>query len=151
MEEAKIVCKDLLSYLEDLPTSVLISLYGYSSACLAVFRELPELSKMYVMRLLFLDQPLSQTVVDSWSNPEAVSYHREAITKLQRLHVYKTSPLPGGQQGVSLHEDFRRNLRILLCGGGTPWALVGHRGGEDKHARDIAFLNDYADKQWELK
>ncbi|CAI8016681.1 General transcription factor IIH subunit 4 [Geodia barretti] len=116
MEEAKIVCKDLLSYLEDLPTSVLISLYGYSSACLAVF-----------------------------------SYHREAITKLQRLHVYKTSPLPGGQQGVSLHEDFRRNLRILLCGGGTPWALVGHRGGEDKHARDIAFLNDYADKQWELK
>ena len=34
-------------------------------------RELPELSKMYVMRLLFLEQPLSQTVVDSWTHPTA--------------------------------------------------------------------------------
>ena len=33
---------------------------------------------------------------------------------------------------------------------GSPWALLGHRGGEDKHARDTAFLNSYADKQWEV-
>ena len=38
MEEATIVCKDLLSYLQDLPSAVLTDLYGYSSACLAVFR-----------------------------------------------------------------------------------------------------------------
>lgn len=37
-EEAKIVCKDLLAYLQDLPTAILINLYGYSAACLAVFR-----------------------------------------------------------------------------------------------------------------
>ena len=33
---------------------------------------------------------------------------------------------------------------------GTPWALVGHKGGDDKHARDTVFLNDYADRQWEV-
>lgn len=30
-----------------------------------------------------------------------------------------------------------------------PWAQVGHTG-EDKHARDVPFLDSYADKQWEV-
>jgi hypothetical protein len=65
-------------------------------------RELPELSKMYVMRLLFLDQPLSQTVVDSWSNPMAIRFphplppplhkkfilHYSIVLKLFRLNNY---------------------------------------------------------------
>ena len=34
---------------------------------------------------------------------------------------------------------------------GSPWAVVGHRGAEDKHARDTDFLNAYADKQWEVR
>ena len=37
-----------------------------------------------------------------------------------------------------------------LSHSGTPWALVGHKGGDDKHARDTVFLNDYADRQWEV-
>jgi transcription initiation factor TFIIH subunit 4 len=141
--------EDLLRYLQGLPTAVLINLYGYSAACLAVFRELPELSKQYVMRLLFLEQPLSQSVIDSWSHPSSNRSHNEAITRLKSLRVYEVSALPGGQQGVTLNENFRVNLRVLVCGGGTPWALVGHRGGEAKHTRDTAFLNDYADRQWE--
>ena len=30
-----------------------------------------------------------------------------------------------------------------------PWAQVGHTG-EDKHARDVPFLDSYANKQWEV-
>ena len=36
-------------------------------------RELPELSRQYVMRVLFLDQPLPLAVVTSWSQPAASS------------------------------------------------------------------------------
>ena len=32
---------------------------------------------------------------------------------------------------------------------GTPWAVPGHVG-EDKHTRDMEFLESYADKQWEV-
>ena len=32
---------------------------------------------------------------------------------------------------------------------GTPWAVAGHLG-DDKHARDITFLDSYADTQWEV-
>jgi len=33
-----LVCKDLLTYLQDLPVAILTSLYQHSAACLAVFR-----------------------------------------------------------------------------------------------------------------
>ena len=32
---------------------------------------------------------------------------------------------------------------------GSPWLVPGHHG-EDKHNRDIEYLNSYADKQWEV-
>ena len=32
---------------------------------------------------------------------------------------------------------------------GSPWANPGHHG-EDKHARDVPFLDEYADRQWEV-
>lgn len=39
-----------------------------------VFRELPEFSKHYIMRLLFVDQnTVTQTVVAAWANSQ---YHK---------------------------------------------------------------------------
>ena len=32
---------------------------------------------------------------------------------------------------------------------GQAWAVPGHHG-DDKHSRDIPYLNDYADKKWEV-
>lgn len=32
---------------------------------------------------------------------------------------------------------------------GSPWAVVGHKG-EDKHSRDVNFLDSYADERWEV-
>lgn len=77
--------RDLLSFLQDLPAAILAKLYQHSAACLAVFRwvetepdtakqmlsllvprELPDLSKQYIMRMLFLEQPLSITILNSW-------------------------------------------------------------------------------------
>ena len=46
---------DLVSYLEDLPTERLGSLYDSPYTCQAVLRSLPPLGKQYVLRMLFLD------------------------------------------------------------------------------------------------
>ena len=32
---------------------------------------------------------------------------------------------------------------------GQAWAVAGHHG-DDKHSRDIPYLNDYADRKWEV-
>nr|XP_006818429.1 PREDICTED: general transcription factor IIH subunit 4-like [Saccoglossus kowalevskii] len=62
----KLDCKDLHGYLCTLSSNVLDRLYNHPATCLAVFRELPPLGKQYVMRLVFVDQPIPCAVVASW-------------------------------------------------------------------------------------
>ena len=38
---------------------------------------------------------------------------------------------------------------MLVAHRGAPWSRSGHRG-EAKHSRDVEFLNNYADTQWEV-
>ncbi|KAL5468761.1 hypothetical protein EMCRGX_G029875 [Ephydatia muelleri] len=148
--EAKLTCRDLLTYLQELPAAVLSNLYQHSAACLAVYRELPELSRQYIMRVLFLEHALPLTMVSTWArtNPESQSAHQKALSTLQNLRVSEVVPLAAGQQGMSLSPVFKINLKVLICGGGTPWVVPGHVG-EDKHTRDMEFLESYAEKQWE--
>ena len=57
---------DLLSYLEKFNPILLNQLYECPTACLAVFRELPSLAQNFVLRLMFIEQPIPQAVVSSW-------------------------------------------------------------------------------------
>ncbi|XP_021169994.1 general transcription factor IIH subunit 4 isoform X2 [Fundulus heteroclitus] len=59
-------CKNLHEYLRELNPEILDRLYNHPATCLAVYRELPSLAKNYVMRMLFLDQPLPQAAVALW-------------------------------------------------------------------------------------
>ncbi|XP_008478501.1 general transcription factor IIH subunit 4-like [Diaphorina citri] len=59
-------CKTLHEYLKSLSSSVLDRLYNHPSTCLAVYRELSEIAKHYVIRLLFVEQPVPQAVIASW-------------------------------------------------------------------------------------
>ena len=57
---------DLIHYLSKTQPAVLQQLYQSSAACLAVFRGLPLMSQNFVLRLLFIGQPIPQAVVSSW-------------------------------------------------------------------------------------
>ncbi|XP_030597851.1 general transcription factor IIH subunit 4 [Archocentrus centrarchus] len=59
-------CKNLHEYLRELNPEILDRLYNHPATCLAVYREHPSLAKNYVMRMLFLDQPLPQAAVALW-------------------------------------------------------------------------------------
>lgn len=59
-------CIDLQEYLKLKPNNVIESLYNYPSICLAVYRELPEIARQFVIRILFVEQPVPQAVIASW-------------------------------------------------------------------------------------
>lgn len=60
-------CKDFQEYLRTRQTpETLEKLYNYPPICLAVYRELPELARQFIIRILFVDQPVPQAVVTSW-------------------------------------------------------------------------------------
>ncbi|KAM9777072.1 general transcription factor IIH subunit 4 isoform X1 [Syngnathus typhle] len=144
-------CKNLHEYLRELSPDILDRLYNHPATCLAVYRELPSLAKNYVMRMLFLDQPLPQAAVALWVNKESQKNHEECVSVLTGLRLWHSQQLQGGLQGYILNPVFKDNLRIALLGGGQAWADEGSSSlGPDRHARDIDSLDRYAMERWEV-
>lgn len=143
-------CKNLHEYLRELSPEILDRLYNHPATCLAVYRELPSLAKNYVMRMLFLDQPLPQAAVALWVKKDSQKDHDECVSVLAGLRLWHSQQLQGGLQGYILNPVFKDNLRTALLGGGTAWAEEGSSLGPDRHARDIESLDRYAMERWEV-
>lgn len=61
-------CKNLHEYLKS-QTQIISKLYEYPAICLAVFRDcIPSIAKQFVMRMLCVEQPVPQAVVQSWGS-----------------------------------------------------------------------------------
>ncbi|XP_035771872.1 general transcription factor IIH subunit 4 [Neolamprologus brichardi] len=143
-------CKNLHEYLKELSPEILDRLYNHPATCLAVYRELPSLAKNYVMRMLFLDQPLPQAAVALWVKKDSQKDHDECVSVLAGLRLWHSQQLQGGLQGYVLNPVFKDNLRTALLGGGRAWADEGSTLGPDRHARDIESLDRYAMERWEI-
>lgn len=61
-------CKDLQEYLRTRPTEILEKFFNFPTICLAAYRELPEIAKQFVIRMLFVEQAVPQAVVSSWGS-----------------------------------------------------------------------------------
>ncbi|GAB5571300.1 general transcription factor IIH subunit 4 isoform X1 [Prionailurus iriomotensis] len=142
-------CRNLQEFLGGLSPGILDRLYGHPATCLAVFRELPSLAKNWVMRMLFLEQPLPQAAVALWVKKEFSKAQEESTGLLSGLRIWHTQLLPGGLQGLILNPIFRQNLRIALLGG-KAWSDDTSQLGPDKHARDVPSLDKYAEERWEV-
>lgn len=150
LQRVHLKCKNLHEFLQELTPGVLDRLYNHPATCLAVFRELPGLAKNYVMRMLFLEQPLPQAAVALWVKKESHKEHEENTQILSGLRLWHTQQLPGGLQGLILNPIFRENLKIALLGGGKAWADDGSLLGPDKHGKDVPSLDKYAESRWEV-
>ncbi|XP_033122552.1 general transcription factor IIH subunit 4-like [Anneissia japonica] len=144
----KLDCKDLHGYLRSLSPAILDRLYDNPATCLAVFRELHPLSKHYVMRVIFVDQPISKSAISSWVSSPHQEDHNQASRVLSDLRIWHDRTLPGGLAGWILNPIFRNNLKTALLGGGKSWSST-EQLGSDKHAKDIQFLDSYAKERWE--
>ncbi|XP_054877856.1 general transcription factor IIH subunit 4 isoform X2 [Poeciliopsis prolifica] len=143
-------CKNLHEYLRELNPEILDRLYNHPATCLAVYRELPSLAKNYVMRMLFLDQPLPQAAVALWVQKTSQRDHDDCVSVLTGLRLWHSQHLQGGLQGYILNPVFKENLGTALLGGGAQWADEGSSLGPDRHARDVESLDRYAMERWEV-
>lgn len=66
--KVQLECVNLFDYLKTQQQEVLERLFYEPSITLAVFRELPEIAKQFVIRMLFVEQPVPQAVVQSWGS-----------------------------------------------------------------------------------
>ncbi|XP_013137381.1 PREDICTED: RNA polymerase II transcription factor B subunit 2 isoform X1 [Papilio polytes] len=141
-------CKNLHEYLQSRTPQFLETLYNYPTICLAVYRELPELARHFVIRLLFVEQPVPQAVVASWVSQTHAKEQSKACEALSELSVWQEAPIPGGLPGWILAQSFKKNLKAALLGGGRPWSMSSSLEPDSK-ARDVAFLDSYALERWE--
>lgn len=141
-------CKDLQEYLKSRSSEVLSRLYNNPPICLAVFRELPEIARHYVMRLLFVEQPVPQAVIASWCSKLHSEEHHKVVKVMNELCIWKEIALPGGLEAWILNSSFRKNLKIVLLGGGAPWTMSNLLETDSK-PRDVPFLDSYALERWE--
>uniref|UniRef100_A0A6M2DRY9 General transcription factor IIH subunit 4 n=1 Tax=Xenopsylla cheopis TaxID=163159 RepID=A0A6M2DRY9_XENCH len=146
-KQATLECKDLHAYLKSRPPELLEKLYNHPAICLAVYRELPELARQYVIRILFVEQPVPQAVVASWGTQAHSKEHLGVSDALTELNVWKIVSIPGGLKAWELTASFKRNLKIVLLGGGRPWSMSSLDA--DNKARDTAFLDAYCMQRWE--
>ncbi|XP_050512211.1 general transcription factor IIH subunit 4 [Diabrotica virgifera virgifera] len=148
IKQSNLECKNLYDYLKSRPPNVLERLYNHPTICLAVYRELPDLARQYVIRLLFVEQPVPQAVVASWGSQTFSKEHTYATKVLAELTLWQEAAIPGGLLGWILSPMFKRNLKIALLGGGKAWSMSSALEVDSK-ARDVAFLDTYSQERWE--
>lgn len=147
LQSVNLECIDLQGYLKTKSTSIIESLYNHPSICLAVYRELPEIARQFVIRILFVEQPVPQAVITSWTSQLYSKEHAMATTVLGDLVIWRSAAIPGGLPAWELTPTFKKNLKIALLGGGRPWSMSNALETDSK-ARDITFLDNYAVSRW---
>lgn len=102
--------KDLTNYIASLPKTIIEKIFYHPTTCLAVFRELPELAKVFVVRLLLLSQEVPEDTVNSWINPKHKQSSLEATKILKNLGILQEVSSQGGMNAWSLKPSFKENL-----------------------------------------
>ncbi|XP_068232820.1 general transcription factor IIH subunit 4 [Palaemon carinicauda] len=154
--EKTLSCKNLLDYLKSLPRETLDNLYKHPATCLAVFRELPELSRHFILRVFFVLKPILHVTVASWIPPhepgkdagDIVLLHRQSVQVLLDMCIWQEVKDELGNTALQLNKTFRENFKIASLGGGQPWTMSATLES-DPHQRDLEFLEKYAMDRWE--
>lgn len=144
---ADLECITFQDYLKSKPTAMVEGLYNHPSICLAIYRELPELARHFIIRILFVEQPVPQAVILSWVSQLHAKEHTTSVRTLSELAIWRVVVIPGGLPAWELMPTFKKNLKVALLGGGRPWSMSSALDADSK-ARDITFLDNYAMSRW---
>jgi len=133
------------TFLDQLPERTLARLYQKPSSCLTIFRLLPVYARHIVLDLLWHETPFSLSQIEVlFRKAEGKRQLESAIAALTRLHI-----LTVDQDILSFDESFRCHFRQALTGGGNHQSFGVPSSEPDSHAVDVAFLDKYANDQWE--
>lgn len=141
--------QDLISYLTSLPKVLLSQLWESPPCCLIVFRELSDMGRYFLLRILYILQPLPMSLIISWVSSEKEELAKNTIQFMNNLNICSTVPLLGSMgEGILLCEDFRVNFQLALSGESLQLPSAKFLG-EDKHAKTPLELQCYAEERWQ--
>ncbi|KAH8860067.1 General transcription factor IIH subunit 4 [Schistosoma japonicum] len=144
IEMASHSSSSIFEYLKNVGAHMLDELYTHPPTCLVVFRELPELAKHIVMRLLFIEQPIPKSIVSGWVEKGSSALLNDSCSALTVLRIWHSTDTNVSGGSWSLNKKYQESIRISLFGGGKP--LLGDLGivTNDKYSKSVDFLKSYA-------
>ncbi|VEL12637.1 unnamed protein product [Protopolystoma xenopodis] len=143
------VRSSLFEYIKSLDIFILDGLYGHPPTCLVIFRELPELAKHLVLRLLFIEQAIPKSIVSSWVSKEAQQSFTDSCKALTDLRIWHSVDSNVTRGSWRLNEKFQEFMKISLFGGGKAILSDMESHSIDKHSKDKEFLTIYAAERWD--
>lgn len=148
MPQVKIVARNFMDMVASLPAIKLDKLYENAFICEAILRSLPPLGKKYVLQLLFIDVPVTASLIQEWVLSDGLSKHKVAMDRLIQLRVLREIFDRKKEATLRLNPAFQTNIQKHIVHGGVlprgpmPSSLTGRLPSlEDLHA--------YAMHQWE--
>ncbi|VDK85277.1 unnamed protein product [Dibothriocephalus latus] len=113
------------------------------------FRELSELAKHLVLRLLFLEQTIPKAIVSGWVAKGSQEVFQQACKDLSDLRIWHSIDSNTSRGSWRLNKKFQDSMRVSLFGGGQ--RLLSDLGSEtaEKHPKDVEFLDNYATERWD--
>ncbi|OZJ02174.1 hypothetical protein BZG36_04807 [Bifiguratus adelaidae] len=144
MAESRIKA-DIYEYLETLPALTFDRLFHKPATCLAVFRLLPSLGKQIVMSILYNNKSVPSSELESWVIGSGSGKLKEALQHLISLHMITLK-----NNSYTLNANFKAHFQDALSGGGNDRSFGLPATTTDKHQVDVAFLDSYANRCWEV-
>ncbi|VDD80187.1 unnamed protein product [Mesocestoides corti] len=141
--------KCIFDYLKTLDANDLDELYGHPPTCLIVFRELRELSKHLILRLLFLEQTIPKSIVSGWVSKGSQELLNQACTDLSDLRVWHSIDSNSARGSWRLNKKFQESMKVSLFGGGNQLLSDFGSTTAEKHPKDADFLENYASERWD--
>ena len=136
-----------LKILQLFPKQTLMeTLYSEPSVCFVTFRELPEVARNIISRMLWMkDGAIISTIINGCIYTKPYSDILKLLTELAVVEQLNTD------SGVSfsLTTPFSIGLKVAISGGGCAWLSYPPPGDTTKTAKSVRYLENYALERWE--
>ncbi|KZV82245.1 transcription factor Tfb2 [Exidia glandulosa HHB12029] len=142
----------LVPFLQRQNQSSLSRLYSKPSACLAVFRLLSPVQRQLVMNILWLENPVAATTMNSWVTRDGRQLYQAAIFELCKMHIVPAQSNIGTAipAKLGLNSTFKASLRLAIVGGGDH-RTFGAPAPQTPNLPPVTLhmLDAYATERWE--
>ncbi|KAI7745128.1 hypothetical protein M8C21_022039 [Ambrosia artemisiifolia] len=148
MPQVRIIAKNFMDMVASLPAIKLDKLYHNPFICEAILRSMPPLAKKYVLQMLYIDVPVTASLLNEWVLPDGASKHRVAVDRLIQLRVFTELVDRKKETTYVLNQMFKMNLREHIINGGEP-PRKPMAANITVRLPSLEDLDNYAAQQWE--
>lgn len=133
--------ENVMDYMKQLPLESLSELYSSPFTCQTIFRSLPPLAQQYVVRLLFVSDPMKLVSLQSaWPRKGFEPTHDKAISRLVELKI-----LIQKDDVAVINSTFRESLIRVMIDPLKP----SEDSADDANKPTQEAIREYSIRSWE--